>query len=146
VSPGELDPAVIRRHLFALDQALQILRRHQGRSVDVLRADREERWVVERGLQLCIQNALDIATHIAASAGRDVPDYATAIDQLAELDVLPGEFAMTFRAVAGFRNVIIHDYLDVDPMIVHRLLNERLEDFAEFARMVGQYLDGRAKS
>jgi uncharacterized protein YutE (UPF0331/DUF86 family) len=131
--------------LLALDQALQILRRHQGRGVDILRSDREERWLVERGLQLCVQNVLDIATHIAASAGRDVPDYATAIDQLAEVDVISREFAKAFRAVAGFRNVVVHDYLDVDAVIVHRLLNERLGDFEEFARMVSRYLDSRAK-
>jgi len=134
MSPGELDAAVVRRHLLSIDRALQTLGKHRGRSVDLLRSDREECWVVERGLQLCTQNVLDVATHLAASAGRDVPDYATAIDQLADLGVLPGEFVKRFRAVAGFRNVIVHGYLDVDLEIVHRLLNERLDDFAEFAR------------
>ena len=51
MSPGELDPAVVRRHLLALDQALQTLRRHQGRPIDLLRSDTDERWAVERGLQ-----------------------------------------------------------------------------------------------
>jgi uncharacterized protein YutE (UPF0331/DUF86 family) len=146
MSPGELDASVVRRHLLAIDQALQTLSKHRGRPVDVLRSDREESWVVERGLQLCTQNVLDVATHLAASAGRDVPDYATAIDQLADLGVLPGEFAERFRAVAGFRNVIVHGYLDVDVEIVHRLLNERLDDFVEFARRVNDYLDAQAKS
>ena len=73
MSAGELDPSTVRRHLLALDKALQTLRKHQGRPVDRLQADQEELWVVERGLQLCIQNVLDVATHIAASAGRDVP-------------------------------------------------------------------------
>jgi uncharacterized protein YutE (UPF0331/DUF86 family) len=145
MSPGELDASVVRRHLLALDQALQILRRHRGRAVDALRSDREERWVVERGLQLCTQNVLDIATHLVASAGRDVPDYATAIDRLADLGVLPGEFAARIRPLAGFRNVIVHGYLDVDPEIVHRLLNERLDEFVEFARLVGRYVDDRAE-
>ena len=140
MSPGELDASVIRRPLLALDQALQTLRNHQGRSIEALESDQEERWVVERGLQLCIQNVLDIATHLVASAGRDVPDYAAAIDQLADLDVVPRVFASQFRAVAGFRNVIVHGYLDVDSKIVHRLLNERLDDFAEFALSVNQYL------
>lgn len=143
MSPGKLDAAVVRRHLLALDQALQVLRKHQDRPVDELRSDREERWVVERGLQVCTQNVLDVATHLAASAGRDVPDYATAIDQLAELGVLPGEFAARLRPVAGFRNVIVHGYLDVDLEIVHRLLNERLDDFAEFARQVSRHVDSR---
>ena len=145
MSPGELDASVVRRHLLALDQALQTLRKHQGRAVKLLQSDREERWVVERGLQLCTQNVLDVATHLAASAGRDVPDYATAIDQLADLGVLPGEFAARIRPVAGFRNVIVHGYLDVDLEIVHRLLNDRLDDFAEFARLVSRYLDNRTK-
>ena len=145
MSPGELDASVVRRHLLALDQALQTLRKHQGRPVDELRSNREERWVVERGLQLCTQNVLDVATHLAATAGRDVPDYATAIDQLSDLSVLPAGFAARIRPVAGFRNVIVHGYLDVDLEIVHRLLNDRLDDFAEFARLVNLYLDNRTK-
>jgi uncharacterized protein YutE (UPF0331/DUF86 family) len=98
--------------------------------------------LVERGLQLCTQNALDVATHLAASAGRDVRDYGTAIDQLADLGVLSAEFAVRFRPVAGFRNVIVHG-LEVDQAIVHRFLNERLDEFVEFARQVSRWLDSR---
>src|SRR5262249_40550194 len=39
------------------------------------------------------------------SAGRDAPDYASAIDLLPELGVLPSEFAARLRGIAGFRNV-----------------------------------------
>ncbi len=141
MSPGEIDAAVVRRHLLALDQALQTLRPHQTRSLDELRANREKRWVVERGLQLCAQNVLDVATHLAAGAGRDVPDYATALDRLAELNVLPSVFVDRFRSMAGFRNVIVHGYLDIDPGVVHRVLTEQLDDFAEFARHVDRYLE-----
>jgi uncharacterized protein YutE (UPF0331/DUF86 family) len=140
MNPGRLDTAVVRRHLLALDEALQVLRSHQRRNVDELASDPEERWIVERGLQLCAQNALDVATHIAASTGRDVPDYATAIDRLAEMGVLPREFAARFRGVAGFRNVVVHGYLDIDVALLHRLLNHHLEDFSTFAQQVGSYL------
>lgn len=143
MTPGKLDEAIIRRHLLALDEALQTLRRHQGKPVEALATDREELWIVERGLQLCAQNALDIATHLAASAGRDVPDYAASVDQLAELHVVPSAFAARFRTVAGFRNVLVHGYLEVDSATTHRLLNERLEDFVEFARCVHQHLASR---
>ena len=98
MTPGSLDAAVIRRHLLAIDEALQILRRHQGRPVGALSENAEERWIVERGLQLCAQNALDIATHLAASSGHEVTDYAAAIDRLAELEVLPRPFASRARA------------------------------------------------
>lgn len=143
MTPGSLDVAVIRRHLFAMDESLQVLRRHQGRPLEAITASPEERWAVERGLQLCAQNALDIATHIAASAGHDVTDYASAIDRLADLKILPPAFATRFRGIAGFRNVIVHGYLQADPALVHALLNERLEDFSEFARHVSAYLGAR---
>lgn len=145
MSPGQLDAAVVRRHLMAIDEALRTLRAHMGRSIQRLLEDRDELWAVERGLQLCAQNALDVATHVAASAGLDVPDYSTAIERLAELRVLPAEFARGFRAVAGFRNVLVHGYLDVDASVVHGLLNERLEDFAEFAKFVTAHLEAQAR-
>jgi uncharacterized protein YutE (UPF0331/DUF86 family) len=139
VTPGRLDVAIVRRHLLALDEALQTLRRHQGHPLERLTAEREELWAVERGLHLCAQNALDIAAHLAASAGRDVPDYAAAIDRMVDLGVVSPLFAQRFRAVAGFRNVLVHAYLDVDVATVHRLLNDHLDDFVEFARHVDRY-------
>src|SRR5207244_3749239 len=84
VSPGQADAAVVRRHLLALDGAVQRLRHHAGRPLSALAADSDTQWAVERGLQLCAQNALDVATHLAASAGRDPPDYASAVDDLGE--------------------------------------------------------------
>ncbi len=141
MSPGEIDATVVRRHLLALDRALQTLGPHRTCSLPELRANQERLWIVERGLHLCAQNALDVATHVAASAGRDVPDYATALDRLAELRVLPPAFAERFRGIAGFRNVIVHGYLDIDPEIVHRVLTERLDDFEEFARHIERYLE-----
>lgn len=145
MSPGELDAAVVRRHLLALDQALAVLRRHRGRSVAELEKSREELWAVERGLQLCAQNAIDVATHVAVGAGCDVADYAGAIDRLGELGILPRAFAARFRSVAGFRNVLVHGYLEVDVRHVHRLLNEHLEDFTDFAQSVERHLSRSGK-
>lgn len=137
---GQPDTEVIRRHLAALREALSNLRRHAGHNAQELRSDADLRWIVERGLQLCIQNALDIATHLSAAAGLDAPDYATAIDRLAELSVLPAAFAERLRSIAGFRNVLVHGYLQVDLGILERVLHERLGDLEEFAACVEAYL------
>ncbi len=140
MSPGRPDVELVRRHLLALDAAAQNLGRHAGKPLEALTQSRDEAWAVERGLQLCAQNALDVATHLAASAGRDASDYATAIDQLAALGALPADFAARFRAIAGFRNILVHAYLEVDLGRLHQVLNERLSDFAEFAAHVDAYL------
>ncbi len=140
---GQADPEVVRRHLAALREALANLRRHAGCTAQELRANADLRWAVERGLQLCIQNTLDIATHLAAGSGLDAPDYATAIDRLAELAVLPAAFAVRLRPIAGFRNVLVHGYLQVDLRIVEEVLKTKLDELDEFARRIEAHL-GRA--
>ena len=141
VSPGRADMPVVRRHLAALRSALPILHRHAGVSPQALNADPERRWSVERGLQICAQNTLDVATHLASTLGLDTSDYASAIDRLVESEVLPAEFGARFRAVAGFRNILVHGYLDVDLEIVADAVNRHLGDFEEFARHVERWIE-----
>lgn len=142
MSPGRTDVSVVRRHLASLREALANLRRHSGSTPEMLHADMDLRWTVEHGLQLCAQNAIDIATHLTTSAGREASDYASAIDRLTAMGVLPGVFGARFRQIAGFRNVLVHDYIEVDLDVVARVLGENLDDFEEFARWVERHLDG----
>jgi len=143
MTQGRPDADVVRRHLAALREALGRLRAYSGRTAAELRADAAVRWIVERGLQLCVQNTLDIASHIAAAAGLDSPDYATTIDRLAELAVLPAEFAARFRLIAGFRNVLVHGYLQIDLAVVERVLREELDNLETFAVHVEKYIETR---
>ena len=124
-----------------MQAALQNLQHHRDSTIAELQTNRDRLWAIERGLQLIAQNALDIATHVVAAAGFDSVDYATAIDRLATVGVLSPEFAARFRAIAGFRNVLVHGYLEIDLALVHRMLAERLPDFAEFARSIERYLE-----
>ncbi len=145
MTSGRPDPRVVARHLAALRGAVAILRRHAGVSSQALRADAERRWAIERGLQLAAQNALDVASHLASALGLDPTTYATSIDGLVEANVLPPVFGERFRAVAGFRNVLVHGYLDVDLGLIAAILAERLDDFETFGRHVDQWLAKSAK-
>jgi len=142
VSPGQVQPAIVERHLAALRGALRELERHQGASARSLRTDTSRRWAVERGLLLCIQNALDIASHVASTEGHDPATYGDSIDSLVASGVLPAEFGEKFRAVAGFRNIIVHGYLDLDLNRVARFLGDDLNDFEVFAQHIERWLKG----
>ena len=141
MSPGRPDARVVTRHLVALRKALAILRRHAGVSSGSLGTDAELRWAVERGLQLCAQNALDIASHISSAVGLDPGNYGSSIDCLVEAGALPQDFGEQFRGIAGFRNALVHGYLEIDLELLARMLSERLDDFEEFACHVEHWLD-----
>jgi uncharacterized protein YutE (UPF0331/DUF86 family) len=142
MSPGKIDRSTVRRHLLALDEILVQLARHAGKPIEALGSNLDERWAVERGLQLCVQNVLDLATHLCASAGRDVADYASAIDQMGQLGVVSPALAQALRPLAGFRNALVHGYLAVDVTIVHGVLNQHLDQIRDFAAGVNRYLAG----
>ena len=144
MSPGRPDARVVTRHLVALRKALAILRRHAEVSSGSLGTDAERRWAVERGLQLCAQNALDIASHISSAVGLDPGNYGSSIDCLVEAGALPQDFGEHFRGIAGFRNVLVHGYLEIDLDLLARMLSERLDDFEEFACHVEHWLDTQA--
>ena len=140
MTPGRPDRRVVDRHLVALRRALAALRRHAGVSPEALRLDSDRLWAIERGLQLCAQNALDIASHLSSAAGLDPANYGSSIDCLVEATVLPPAFGMRFRGIAGFRNVLVHGYLDIDVHWITHMLAERLDDFEEFAGHVERWV------
>ncbi len=49
------------------------------------------------------------------------------------MGILPADFAGHFGDIAGFRNVLVHNYLDVDLDAVVRMLREHLGDFEVYA-------------
>ena len=139
MTPGRPDRHVVDRHLIALRKALAGLRKHAGVSSEALRTDSDRLWAVERGLQLCAQNALDIASHLSSAAGLDPANYGSSIDCLVEANVLPPAFGKPFRGIAGFRNVLVHGCLDVDVDSIAAMLAGRLDDFEEFAGHVERW-------
>jgi uncharacterized protein YutE (UPF0331/DUF86 family) len=42
--------------------------------------------------------------------------------------------------MAGLRNILVHDYLEVDRARIHALLQDCLEDFEQFAIQIGERL------
>ena len=136
MTPGHVDRRIVDRHLIAMREAVRGLQRHAGVTPNELHADTDRRWAIERGLQVCTQNALDIAAHLCASAGRDSSTYRSALDCLVKIGILPADFGNRFSSIAGFRNILVHNYLDVDLDAVIGMLREHLADFEVFARHV----------
>jgi len=95
----------------------------------------------ERDFQVAIQAALDIGSIILADQSVMLPrEYKDIFPALAEIGVLPADFAQKLVGMAKFRNVLIHLYLEVDLQRVYRYLQENLEDFEIFARYVSEWL------
>jgi uncharacterized protein YutE (UPF0331/DUF86 family) len=95
---------------------------------------------VERNLEVAAQCVLDIAHRLISLTGAQKPrDYYEAILRLGELGVLPTEFAAHLAPLAGFRNILVHEYLQVDWGEVYRNL-QQMDDLSRFARYVREWM------
>ena len=95
----------------------------------------------ERYLQLAIQAVLDISNHIVADMKLGLPaDSKALFDLLAGHKVLSTPLSKRLASMAGFRNVLVHEYLEIDRRRVYRALNEDLGDFERFIKAVSKLL------
>lgn len=86
-----------------------------------------------------IEGCVRVAQHLLASEGLGVPDTnADAFRQLAEHEVLDAAVAAAMARAVGFRNVLVHEYADVDDRRVVAQLGG-LDDLEEFARQVTRW-------
>jgi uncharacterized protein YutE (UPF0331/DUF86 family) len=89
-----------------------------------------------------IEACVDVAQHICATKGWGPPaDNGDAVRLLGEHGVLTTEVAVSMRRAVGFRNVLVHDYIEVDDSIVVDRLKS-LNDLEEFVRQVAVYVTG----
>ncbi len=101
---------------------------------------------IERYFQEAIEVVLDISSMIISQEGIGKPEgYKEAIKNLGEEQILPENFAEEFSDTAGFRNVLVHHYADIDLEKVHYNLTHNLEDFDKFAKHIAKYIEKKDK-
>lgn len=128
--------------LRRLRQVVRNLEQLQEISRDELVASFRNYWLAERGLQLAAEAVFDIGNHLlAAEFNVHASDYEDILRKLVEQSVVSGELGERLRGLGGFRNILVHGYLEIDRGRVHEFLQEGLDDFVEYADQVEAFLE-----
>jgi len=59
---------------------------------------------------------------------------------LAENGYIDAQLKEYWIQIIGFRNVLVHDYLDIDRKIVYEVLQHRLDDLERLQEVFAQFL------
>lgn len=101
----------------------------------------EKRLAAERLLELSIQSVIDISRLLVALEDwRRARDERDALVLLAEWGVIEPELADQLLQAKGFRNVLVHEYVELDPELLHAHLRDGLGDLWAFAKAVAGFL------
>ena len=131
------DVELVLKKLAVIDTCTAELRRLAR--PDLLATDVKERRFVERTLQVALQAVLDVCSHVVSDARLGEPstnrDLVRALVQHGWLDARLGD---TLVRMVGFRNVLVHDYDEVNLDILRAVVERHLGDLDAFAATVRQ--------
>lgn len=135
-----VDEARVLRLLRSMTDDLSRLSAEADASVE-RRADPIWSAGVKYHFVTAIEASVDVAQHMCAAEGWGPPSTnGEAMSLLGSHDVLDSELAARMRRAVGFRNVLVHEYVEVDDAVVLDRLRH-LEDLRDFARAVADWLD-----
>jgi uncharacterized protein YutE (UPF0331/DUF86 family) len=133
------DPALVEKKLALIESCVSDLRRLA--KPEALATDVREQRFVEHTLQMAIQAALDVASHIVSDRRLGEPRTNRELFDLLHRDGwLEAALVGSLRNMAGFRNVLVHGYDDVDLAVVRDVLANHLVDFEAFVAAIRQHV------
>ena len=136
----------IERRLEKLSDCLKKLKPFESKDKKELLEDPYLQDIIERNLEVIAQSVIDIANRIISIEDLEKPlDYYDAIMRLGEAGILAPEFAKKLAPIAGFRNILVHDYLDIDWDEVYNNLHQ-LNDISEFMKRIKDWIKSKALS
>jgi uncharacterized protein YutE (UPF0331/DUF86 family) len=141
-----VDRDALSARLSALEGYLTELRTFRTRPREEFVREPALHHLAERFLQLACECVLDTAHHIVADQGyRQPTTNKDTIEVLREEGLLEDDLAGRLKVWMGFRNLLVHFYLDVDHGRSFDAIRDDLGDLEAFARRMAPLLDEPAR-
>ncbi len=101
-------------------------------------------WIIERGLELGSSAVFNMGNHILAGVFRiSVDEHEQILDKLREKQVISPDLHAELRGLGGFRNVLVHGYLEIEPTLVYEHYRKALQSFPRFISEIERWLTER---
>ena len=134
----------IEDRLLKMDETLKVLEEYKGISWNKYKADIKTQWIVERGFIITAGMVFDIGAHILSSLYTEYCDeYEEITRGLANKKVISKKLAKGLEGLGGFRNVLIHEYVNLDSKKVHEALTGKLDILRKFNKEIAVWIAKR---
>lgn len=135
-----VNQVLLKTKIAHIKNSLEKLTRKTRISLKEFKSDTDVQDIIIHNLQLAIQGTIDMASHIISDQGWGIPSTLVGLfDVLQEHSVIDEKLTDIMKRMVGFRNIIIHEYEDVDLDKVYQILTTRLGDFDDFLKQIAKY-------
>ncbi len=130
--------AVIENKISSVRKYLGILERYKKYSREEIESSIDLRGALERYLYLAIQATIDLAEAVISYKNIRKPStLSESFVILEEAGIIPSRLMESMVRMTGFRNVVAHDYEELDYDVVLDILHSNLPEIEEFSKKVG---------
>ena len=137
----EIDQDVIESKLDIIERNLEFLDEFEYMDSEEFLDSYRDVQAAKYSLLEIIECCIDIASHIIAVKGMGrAEEYRGMFYLLGEKGVIEKGLAERLGDMAGFRNLLVHRYGDVDNEAVLGMIKSELSDVVEFERAVVRLL------
>lgn len=137
-----IDQEVIISRLDRIKKNLKVLEKITDIPFDEFVSNSLYHLAAERAIQTSIQAMIDICSYLVAESQAAMPaQYGELPQILSKEGVFPKDLADRLTSMIGMRNVLVHEYLQIDLERVYTAIRDNLGDFDEFARHIVAYLE-----
>jgi uncharacterized protein YutE (UPF0331/DUF86 family) len=120
---------VVENKISAVQDYLTTLKPFKAYNLEQVKSDFLVKGALERYLYLAVQASIDLTeAFIAFKKFRKPMSYRESFEILKQEGVIDENLCESLKQMAGFRNVIAHDYTEVNLALCLLILNERLVD------------------
>lgn len=141
-----IDKDLIRRKLARLNTYLERLEPIAKKTLKEYQRDDYLQFSTERLIQLIVECATDVNNHVVVETrSRPPEDYRTSFLKAAEVGLIPQELAQKLRGSAGMRNILVHEYMDIDHKIVFEAVPLTLKYYRRYLKEVNRFLEKRGR-
>jgi len=139
LSPEEKERLMIR--IDFLEDEFKELNRFKTLSWEEYVNYRDKRKIVERWTENILNAIIDIAKIILSSEKKEMPGtYESALLHFGILLGLSEKEARRFARFAGLRNILAHEYLNINYEKIHCLIKDLPRFYKKFSRFLKDYL------
>ena len=132
-----VDVEVIKQRLNQLSTSINKIERFKEMSLEEFLKDDIIQDVVEYNLFIAINMMIDIATHIVVDNNMGSPEtLGEAFNILNKEKYLNDEETKVYRNMVGLRNILSHEYINIDKKIIYSILKNNLIDIKKFVIFV----------
>jgi len=138
---------LVTRKLAVITDHVARLRARRPTTVEALRADQLVQDALAMSILVIVQEAMDIALHVASDEGWELADtYRDAFAVLAKHSVIDDDLAAKLGGTSHLRNRIAHGYATVDVDRLWTEIPDGLKTFDAFTKALAKFVERQTGS